>query len=97
MRYRLRTIMLAIVGSTAPIYATTAGYKAGCLLKVLVVWGVLVVLPLVLLALFFPFASDDKETREEVIDIFGTLAVLGYFFAIFISMIVIWMAAQWFR
>jgi hypothetical protein len=80
--------MLVITGLAAPLYAGTEGWKAGCLVAVVLIWGVLVASPLGLLVIMGSTASSETA-KEKWVGLTGALAIVGYFIAIFASVLVI--------
>jgi hypothetical protein len=88
--------MLVIAGLAPPLYVGCEGWKVGCLPMIFLVWVFLVVAPLCLMILMGSRASDETA-REHAIGLFGALAIVGYLFSIFISMIGIGLSRPWFR
>ena len=94
MRYRLRTLLLLITGSVAPIYAGCEGWKVGCLVQVLMVWAGLVTAPQVLMGSFFRWMTTENG-RVRLITGFGAIANFGYLCSILLSMINIGFRQPW--
>jgi hypothetical protein len=96
MRFRLRTLVLIIAGSTGPIYAGAEGWKFSCLPQIVLLWTLCVAVPLSLMIIMDPMMKSDVA-KDRVIGLFGALAIIGYLFSILASMIIIGMARPWFR
>jgi hypothetical protein len=94
VRYRLRTLLLVIAGSAAPIYAGCEGWKVGCLFRIVLIWSWLVAGPLLAMG---PLSRwmDTENARDRVIAILGAIAVIGYLCSILLSMIIIGLAQPW--
>ncbi len=91
MKFQIRSLLLVIAGLAPAIYAGTEGWKAGCLLQVLVVWTLIAGVPLLLLWLLRPVATsvDPMDKNYGVIVVF---AIISYGVSILMSIIIIGMS-----
>jgi hypothetical protein len=85
MQVRIRTIQVGIVLAAPAIAMLCEGAKAGCLGRVMFVWGALVAAPLFMMWLVLARVKTGTA-REQVIALFGAIAVVGYALAIPVSM-----------
>ena len=58
LRFRLRTLQVVVAIAAAPLWVLRAGVTYGCPDRVMLVWGVLVVVPLLLMSLALLCAGE---------------------------------------
>jgi hypothetical protein len=88
VRYRIRTLLFLVAVTAPPIYAGCEGWKAGCLVPVVVAWAAMLAAPLLMLGLSTRFTYTE-QMRERVIAGLGSIVILGYLCSIFLSMLII--------
>jgi hypothetical protein len=81
MRFRLRTLQVVVAVTAAPLWVLRVGVKYGCPDRVMFVWGVLVVVPLLLMGLALLWIRREPA-REQVLALFGAIVIVGYAMAI---------------
>jgi hypothetical protein len=94
VRYRLRTLLLLVAGSVAPIDSGCEGWKVGCLAPILLVWAGLVAAPLLVMGSFSRWTTTE-DARDRVIAGFGAITIIGYLCSIPLSMIIIGFHQPW--
>jgi hypothetical protein len=85
MRFRLGTLQVFIALSAAPVWMLCEGAKAGCFAAVMVVWDSLVVVPLFIMCLSLARVKTEA-IRDQVVAIFGAIAIVGYVIAVPVSL-----------
>jgi hypothetical protein len=81
MRFRLGTLQVVVALSAVPIGLLCQGARAGCLVEVMLVWGVLVAAPLSVMGVGLS-RSETEASRDQVVAVFGAIAIVGYILAI---------------
>jgi hypothetical protein len=87
MKFRIRTIQIFIVAATGPMWALSVGAKAGCMLAVVFLWSVFVFTPLGLMGAAWGLGESESLT-EKLVALFAAIAIVGYMFALFITLVI---------
>jgi hypothetical protein len=77
VKLNIRTIQILIVVASGPIWAITAGARAGCMLPIIEIWSVLVFLPVGLAGVAWRL-SGSEPLREKLVALLAAIAIVGY-------------------
>ncbi len=88
MRIHLRTVQIFLVVATGPMWALSAGAKAGCMQPIACVWSALVFMPLGLSGVAWRFAGSESE-REKLAAFFAAIAIVGYPIALLAALMIV--------
>ncbi len=85
MKFRIRTIQIFLVAATGPMWALSAGAKAGCVLPIVGFWSVLVFIPLGLMGVAWGLERSES-LRETLVALLAAVAIVGYAIAFFFTL-----------
>jgi hypothetical protein len=83
-----------LIAAAGPMWAIAAGAKAGCVLPVVGLWSVLVFLSLGLIGLARR-TFGRGSMGEKMMALAGAFAIVGYFLALFATLITIGLHEPW--
>ncbi len=88
MKFHIRTIQVFLVVATGPMWALTAGAKAGCMLPIVCIWSVLMFIPVGLMGVAWRLEGSDSF-GEKLTALLAAIAIVGYAFALFLSLVAV--------
>jgi hypothetical protein len=88
MKFHIRTIQVFLVAATGPMWALSAGAKAGCMLPIVGLWSVLVFIPLGLMGAAWQLA-ESESLGEKLGAMLGAIAIIGYPIALLATLLAV--------